>query len=293
MVRRFEYTDILGWSHSRFNTFSMCKRKYYYTYYAKYDTENLLKINTLRNLTSVALEIGNISHKIIKVLLTRIQKSAEPIDREKFESFSRRKAKEIFDIKQFQEVYYKDLDEIDFDEDILKRVNQGLTNFLDSDRLQWLFAEALNQKDEWIIEPEGFGEFRINDMKAYCKVDFLFPIGNEIHVIDWKTGKTDYAKHSDQLKGYVTWVAFHFGKNYDEIKPTVAYLLPEYKENSIEVNEYDIEDFSSQIRKQTDKMYAFCEEPELNIPLAISEFPLTERVKLCNYCNFRELCDRV
>lgn len=293
MIRRFEYTDILGWSHSRYNTFTTCKRKYYYTYYGQRDRENIIKINFLRSLTSVALEIGNISHQIIKVLLTRIQKSAQEIDREKFADFSLRKAKEIFDIKQFQEVYYKDRGDVDFESEIFEPVITGLTNFLESDRLQWLFEEALTEKDEWLIEPEGFGECRIDNMKAYCKVDFLFPLGDEIHVIDWKTGKVDSTKHSDQLKGYVTWVAFHFGKSYEQIKPTVAYLLPEYSENSLVIDEFEITDFSIQIRKQTDQMYEYCIDPEANTPLAIDQFPLTKNLRICKYCNFRELCDRV
>ncbi len=293
MLKKFEYTDILGWSHSRYNTFRTCKRKYYYTYYGQYDLENAIKISTLRNLTSVALEIGNISHKILKVLMTRIQKSAEPIDREKFASFAERKAMEIFSTKIFQEIYYKDRDHIDFDADIFENVSNGLVNFLDSERLQWLFEEALVEKDDWIIEPEGFGECRIEDMKAYCKVDFLFPIGDEIHVIDWKTGKQDFNKHNDQLKGYVTWVSFHFGKKFDEIIPTVAYLLPEYRENSPPVGEYDITDFSIQIRKETDRMLEYCIEPDFNKPREKKDFPLTENKKLCKFCNFRELCDRV
>ncbi len=293
MLRRFEFTDILGWSHSRYNTFKTCKRKYYYTYYGKYDTDNVIKINTLKPLTGVALEIGNISHKIIKVLLTRLQKTAEPIDRERFADFSRRKAEEIFNSKVFQEIYYKDREAIDFEKEIFEHVEKGLNNFLESERLQWLFEEALTEKEDWLIEPGGFGECRIDNMKAFCKVDFLFPLGCEIHVLDWKTGKVDYNKHSEQLKGYVTWVSFHFGKKYDEIVPTVAYLLPEYRENSITVNEFDIEDFSIQIRKETERMYEYCEEPELNFPLEKEKFELTKNEKICKYCNFRELCDRV
>ena len=296
MLRRFEFTDVLGWSHSRYNTFTTCKRKYYYTYYGKYDGDNLVKINTLKALTSVPLEIGNISHKIIKVLLTRLQKTAEPIDRERFADFSRRKAKEIFRSKVFQETYYKDREEIDFETEIFEAVAKGLNNFLESERLQWLFEEALTEKEDWLIEPGGFGECRIENMKAFCKVDFLFPLGDEIHVLDWKTGEPNYrkrSKHNEQLKGYVTWVSFHFEKKYNEIVPTVAYLLPEYEENRITVNEFDIDDFAIQIRKQTNKMYEYCEEPERNIPLEKEKFELTKNEKICKYCNFRELCDRV
>ncbi len=64
-LREFEYTDILGWSYSRFSTFQQCKRRYYYDYYAKYDIENAKKAFRLKKLTTVPLEIGNISHEVI------------------------------------------------------------------------------------------------------------------------------------------------------------------------------------------------------------------------------------
>ncbi len=298
MVRKFEYTDILGWSHSRYNTFSICKRKYYYTYYAKrWDSpDNKLKLNLLKNLTSIALEIGNISHKIIYDLLKRLQKSSVPIDRDRFATYSEAKARKIFKSKNFQELYYEELEKIDFEERIYKPALKALTNFLDSDRLEWFFTEGIETKDKWYLPSENdenrdFGECRIDGMKAFCKVDCLFPIGNELVVIDWKSGKMD-SKHEDQLKGYVTWAAFHYGKNYDEVKPIAAYLLPEYKEVSVNVTENDIENFAEQIRNQTDEMYEFCEDKDLNIPLAKSEFPLTDNTRICDFCNFRELCDR-
>jgi len=81
-LRKFEFTDILGWSYSRYNTFQQCKRKYYYEYYRKRDIENVAKIAVLRDLTTVPLEIGNISHKLIQALLSRLQKSAGEIDRD-------------------------------------------------------------------------------------------------------------------------------------------------------------------------------------------------------------------
>lgn len=299
MIRKFEYTDILGWSHSRYNTFSICKRKYYYTYYAKrYDRREIkAKLAILRDLTSVPLEIGNISHKIIYDLLKRLQISAKPIDRERFAKYSEAKARKIFDEKQFQEIYYEEIDEIDFENQIYKPALKALTNFIESERLTWLFSVGIESKDAWYLPSENdedrdFGECRIDGMKAYCKVDCLFPVGKDLHVIDWKSGKMDN-KHEDQLKGYVTWAAFHFGKNYDEIKPVAAYLLPEYKEISITVNENDVENFTKQIRNQTDEMREMCEDPDLNIPLAKNEFPLTDNQRICDFCNFRELCDRI
>jgi hypothetical protein len=293
MVRQFEYTPVLGWSISRYDTFKMCKRQYFYQYYARHDHEfDTIKINTLKGLTSVPLEIGNVSHEVIKVLLRRLQKTAQEIDRERFMDYVRRETLRICNEKDFIEVYYKEADEIDAETQVLPRVLSALNNLLDGPRLPWLMREALETKEDWVVEPDGYGECRIDGRKAYCKVDFLFPVGEEIHIYDWKTGKKDAKKHSKQMRGYVTWAHFHYGTDYTKIKPTVAYLLPEYEEEAVTINEFDIEAFSGTIEEETAEMYRYCEDVEENIPLAKSEFKMTDNLKICSFCNFRELCGR-
>lgn len=294
-LRKFEFTDILGWSYSRYATFQQCKRKYYYEYYGKRDIENVSKIRILKDLTSVPLEIGNISHKLIQAMLSRLQKSAEEIDREKFYDYARRLTHDVCKDKKFEDIYYERRDAIDFDNEIFTPVMEAMKNFLESDRLQWLFEEALVSKDDWIIEFEDnnkFGECRIDNHKAYCKVDFLFPVDDKLHIIDWKTGREDYAKHSIQLRGYAGWANFQFGTDLSMIRTTVAYLLPEYNETTIELNEYDIDDFAMRVREQTAAMYEYCEVPELNIPLPKEKFEMTPLLNFCKTCKYRELCDR-
>lgn len=291
-IRKFEFTEILGWSHSRYAAFKTCKRQYYYNYYGKFDEENRMKINFLKSLTSVPLEIGNITHKILKVILVRLQKSSESIDPVRFTTYTERRAKEIFDTKIFAEVYYKQRKAVDFESELLDPVSHALINFLESETFDWLLEEALIEKDDWIIEPDGFGECRIGDMKAYCKVDFLFPLDGVLYIIDWKTGKIDTYKHMDQLKGYATWASFHFEKSYDLIKPSIAYLLPEYDQRELSINEYEITKFTERIKEETEAMYAYCDDYEFNLPLEKKDFPLTENLRICAYCNFREICGR-
>lgn len=302
MLRKFEYTDILGWSVSRYDTFSNCKRQYYYQYYGKHDPSpeiTLLRLNILKNLTSIPLEIGNVSHKVIKTLLDRIRKTDSQIDEERFFEYVRRTTKQIVESKQFTEIYYKEKDEIDYSTDILSHVENSMKNFLKSERLQWIFKEALENKTGWIIDPDGFGECRIDNLKAYCKVDFLFPVGEKIHIIDWKTGKEakpkfdeKHDKHGRQMRGYVVWAHFQLEKDYENILPTVAYLLPEYKERDIRLNEFDIEDFADSIRTETEEMYEYCEDVESNMPKEKDFFKMTENLNSCKFCSFRELCKR-
>lgn len=43
-IQTFKFTSILGWSASRYDTFTQCKRKYYYQYYGQYDQEQFQKV---------------------------------------------------------------------------------------------------------------------------------------------------------------------------------------------------------------------------------------------------------
>src|ERR1041384_91349 len=100
-IRPFEFSEMIGWSFSRYSTFLACKRQYYYQYYGRFDVENVVRINVLKNLTNIPLEIGNVCHDIIKALLERLQKSPDPLDKQKFFEFSHKLGKEIFDTKNF------------------------------------------------------------------------------------------------------------------------------------------------------------------------------------------------
>lgn len=294
-LRRFEFTDILGWSYSRFSTFEECKRKYYYEYYRKHDIQNRPRIEFLRELTTIPLEVGNVSHKLINRLLQRLQKSPENIDLEKFFEYAERRTDEICKEKTFEEAYFHKRDEVEIRLEVYKKVADAMENFLKSDRMQWLFEEAMASKDDWFVEhedPKNFGECRIDNWKAYCKVDFMFPVGDELHIIDWKTGKPDYSKHSIQLKGYAGWANFQFGTDVSMIRPTVAYLLPQYSENTVTLNMYDIDEFSDLVRAQTEQMYQYCEIPETNFPKAKEAFAMTPHEGFCKFCKYRELCDR-
>ena len=108
-LKKFDYTPALGWSVSRYDKFSACKRAYYYDYYGKYDVEvPRQKISALKEMTSSALEAGNIVHDTVKVLLERLLKSEEPIDRKRFLDYAQDMTQANCRKKVFMEVYYKE-----------------------------------------------------------------------------------------------------------------------------------------------------------------------------------------
>ena len=296
MLKRFPFSPILGWSVSRFDTFSFCKRKYYYTYYGKFDREfPIAKITQLKNLTTEALSIGSLAHDVIEAILKRLQKSTDVIDETRMKGFVKAQVQKYMLDKVFSEVYYKEKEEID-EAYLIESVFNAVMIFVRSERFEWIRQLPDSSKQQWIIEPDGYGETRIKtdrgDLKAYCKVDFMLPDGKDIYILDWKTGKADEFKHRKQLIGYSLFASFHFENKFDRIIPILAYLKDGYSEVIPQISEMDIENFKSDMIGDIRAMQNMNVDIENNTPVAKNEFTLTESEGKCKYCEFRELCGR-
>ena len=253
-IKNFPFTSILGWSVSRYDVFKNCKRQYFYSYYPKFDKEiPFTKIQKLKSLTSVALETGNIVHDSIRDLLVRLQKTAKPISRPRFLQYVNKMAEDYCNSKTFCEVYYKQKESVTA-QDLIPQIN------------------------------------KINNYKAYCKVDYLIPVKDNIYILDWKTGKPDIQKHSRQLIGYSLWASYHFNTNAKNITSTVVYLSPTYNEYTVILTDEMLSQFQQQVEDETKQMYEFLTDIENNIPKEKECFEKTDNEFFCKYCNFRELC---
>jgi CRISPR/Cas system-associated exonuclease Cas4 (RecB family) len=289
-IQEFPYTPILGWSLSRYDLFSLCKRKYFFHYYAKFDPEiPVRRLNRFKELVTLPLEVGSIVHEVIEVLLNRLRTTAEAIDRPRFLTFADQVIERSLRGKAFEEVVYGEMDAVAVD-DLQPKVHACLENLLASDRFRWLVEEAAPASGQWIIDPSGYGETRLDERKVYIKVDVLFPLGNEIHILDWKTGKTDPGKHRKQLVGYATWASIHFGVAPERVRPTLAYLYPEYEEVQQSFTSIDLQSFAVQVRAETNEMYEYCRDIEQNIPLEKADFPPMNDERICAQCAFRAVC---
>ena len=287
---RFPFSPILGWSISRYELFDKCKRQYFYTYYSKYiPNVPSYKVQQLRALTSIPLEIGNVVHDVLEAFLKRLQKSDRDIDEERFISFARDLVKRYFSEKSFIEQYYR-YDEHFSMERVHEKAETCLRNFIGSPSYNWIFMAALHDRNNWIIEPAGFGETRLQGLKAYCKMDFLLPVDDCVYILDWKTGRRDEVKHSRQLIGYAAAANALFEIPWNRIFPRIVYLYPDFDEMEFTIRDEDREQFLGRIKKETEEMYACCSDVEKNIPLKIDAFPMCPSPSVCRQCRYRELC---
>jgi len=221
----------------------------------------------------------------------RLLKSDKPIDNVRFIDYARKMAGQYCAAKTFSEVYYGARETVG-EKDIFPGVELSLNNLLTSDRFSWIREKALVNKDGWVIEPPGYGETRISGMKAYCKVDFLFPVEGSLYILDWKTGKKDEIKHSKQLLGYATWASYHFDVDPAKIKPSIVYLQPVYSELEKSFSIAATRDFINQVKSETEELYCMCRDIQKNAPKEKIAFKQTDNKFVCKYCNYKELCDK-
>jgi CRISPR/Cas system-associated exonuclease Cas4 (RecB family) len=291
-IRRFDFTPILGWSVSRYDTFSDCKREYYYQYYGKFDPDfDRARIEALKRLTSIPLEIGHVTHQTVAAILRRLLKSDAPLDLPRFDEFVQRQVEVACKTHPFFETHYA-LSEAVRPEDLLPAVRECLSAFLGSSRFEWITRQAAAHRDQWVIEPPGYGEARVDGMKVYCKVDFLFGVDGRVVILDWKTGRADAVKHRKQMLGYAVWAIHHVQAPAAAIDAVTAYLRPAYTEISLTPTDDELRQLVLQIRDETREMHAFCSDVEQNTPLAKTAFPMADDPRACRLCNFRELCGR-
>lgn len=280
----------LGWSHSRYETFQNCKRLYYYTYYTRFDTEfPRERLQLLKGLSSVPLAVGDIAHRTIEKILTRLVTTEVPIDRERLDAYIRGLIHTDVIRKTFFETYYRKLVAID-EEEIFEKIRICVHNFLDSDRFRWVLEEGVAFKQNWIIEPPGFGETVIEGSKAYAKFDFLYRDDRRILIFDWKTGNEDVQKHVKQLRAYSYWASYHLDADPKSVIPVIAYLYPEYREIECDFDEEHFKEFAASVREQIADMESYCEDVNANRPMPKEAFPMKEYSRFCDHCNFNELC---
>jgi ATP-dependent helicase/DNAse subunit B len=292
----YPFTKILGWSNSRYDLFCLCKRKYIYSYYSNFFGKQAEKVKELKNLTTIALEIGNLYHDMMEIFLERLQKSDKPIDKERVFAYLDKLCAEKLPRKVFFENYYKTAT-VDFSE-IGGKVKFCVENFLQSPILEWINSIKMEDRKNWLVEAGSktngtkyFGETRIDGIKAYCKMDFIFVLGDEIHIVDWKTGKKDGSKHAKQLLAYaVAAKGLNTEMSADKIFPKAVFINGIYEEMSIEITDEKLTDFVEIVKKETAQMQSFCSNIEENIPLPIENFEKRENENICKFCEFRELC---
>lgn len=288
----YPFSPQLGWSSTRSETFRTCRRRYFFQYYGRFDSElPPALILRLKRLGSIPTAIGEAVHQVLAVLLRRLLRTAVPIDRQRFEAHVRHTITALLAEGELMEVYYGQCP-APLLEELLDPVMACLNQVLHAERFTWL-QQVLQADPRYLIEPPGFGEARLQGLKIYAKVDCLIEVDGEAVILDWKSGRQDPAKHLRQLLGYAAWANDQLQLPAERIRCVAAYLQPTYEEIEKRPSAEELQGLATEVAAEIQAMESFCRDPQRNIPLAKEAFPLTENTAYCRFCSFRELCDRM
>ncbi|NDG75038.1 MAG: PD-(D/E)XK nuclease family protein [Synechococcaceae bacterium WB8_1B_136] len=291
-LSRYPYSPQLGWSTTRSETFRGCRRRYFYQYYWKFERElPLNRILLLRQLSSAPMIIGQAVHTVLAAVLRRLLKTRDPIDQSRFQVYvGKTILRELQSCSGLMEVYYGERQPVGA-ADLQPSVLACMEPFLASDRYHWL-QEQLADDPPFLIEPPGYGEARLQELKIYAKVDALLQTPTETVILDWKSGRQDPVKHLRQLVGYAAWAEHTLSVEAGRIRCIAAYLQPAYSEVEAQPSKAELDALATEVGGEIARMKLLCADPERNIPLEKEAFPLTENLGFCQHCAFRELCDR-
>jgi DNA-directed RNA polymerase subunit RPC12/RpoP len=280
-----------SWSASRHDTFSSCRRKYYYSYYASHEDE---EIKRLKKLSALPLWAGSVVHDTIEwwlkkndtlppkeeqdAFIRRVVHTGMVSDWRESEMASRR-------FRLFEHEYDIPVDQED-KRIAVNVVMRSLQHFFASDTLK----EALDVGRKRWLALEDLVSFHVGDVEVYLRMDLAFrDRGGRVVIVDWKTGRREGRFNEVQIAGYALyateqgWVA-----SPEEIATELNYLvIPRATRRSVTRDK--VEHARSFIAKSAGTMKSLLVDPLENVA-RLEDFPMVDRPRVCRRCNFRRLC---
>jgi len=267
---------------------------YWYDYYGKrfapQDEKN--RIIQLSQLSRIPFELGNSVHMTIAEVLKNLQIRHEliPLDEAKETAVNK------FEILvQNKPIVEKRLGIPFTKEDREKvhgKIKTSMTTFYTSKWLTMIQEMPPESWDSWLIDPEGYGEFRLEGKKAYAKPDFIFEHKDGRHyLVEWKTGKPRRDENLVQVQAYLFYAHDILGLELDSMVGVVHYLTyPSEKPIEVEGRLINPMVMKNKNMSELKMIESKCSNVKENIPLEKGQFPKTDILDLCEMCKFKEIC---
>jgi CRISPR/Cas system-associated exonuclease Cas4 (RecB family) len=291
--KKYPFSWEPGWSYSRMNTLRICLRLYWYEYYAKRFAppgENKL-ILELKNLSKIPFELGNAVHGTIAEILEDLKVNDCILEEEIAKDMAVQKFEILVTSKPLIEKRLGVPFTSEEREKAHEQIRTSIGTFYDSEWLQMLQDSEPITRRNWLIDPPGFGEFRIDGKKAYAKPDLVFSHGGRNYLVEWKSGKPHRDQNLVQVQAYMFYAKDIMGLELGATVGAVHYLThPEEEPLVIEGKNLDSDEIKNTIKSEIKLIESLCEDVSTNTPKSIGHFPKTDVAGYCRLCNYREIC---
>lgn len=308
-----EIHNELKWSFNRMKTFDSCRRKYYYRHYLfwggwdKNATEECRTAYRLSKMTNLALFAGDVVHRGIADAVKRYRFNRTRVtlgemlsaarlewDRGIAESESGRWRTQP---KKYCCIFEQYRGVPDFKErarDMWERVESCLATFDSSTTWEELRRTA---SPRWLAyDGDPFQSVLVDGIPVFGRPDLAYDGSkadlprSRCWIFEFKTGRP-YDSDVLQVRYYALLASADWGFDPLGVRARLIYLHPQLIEREVSVDEESLSDSLRVLRQSFDDMKSVLADPEHNIPLDISAFPVAVRGDLCGRCFFREICE--
>jgi CRISPR/Cas system-associated exonuclease Cas4 (RecB family) len=280
-----------SWSASRHDTFATCRRRYYYSYYASLEDD---EVRRLKKLSALPLWAGSVVHDAIESFLRTNDRVPSPEEQEALvrsvvhsgmladwresEAGSPR-------FRLFEHEY--DVPVAAEDKRIaVNTVMRSLKHFFRSETLRHALDAG---RDRWLAL-EDLVSFHVGEVEVFLRMDLAYrDRDGRVVIVDWKTGRGEGRFNEIQVAGYALyatekgWVG-----DPEEISTELSYLvIPKAVRRG--VTKKMVEHARRFIARSARDMKALLLDPAENVA-RLEDFPMIDRPQVCRRCSFRRLC---
>jgi PD-(D/E)XK nuclease superfamily len=287
-----------SWSVSRHDTFSGCRRRYFYSYYAAAEDP---EIQRLKKLSALPMWAGNVVHEAIEGFLKTRDSLPSPEEQEAIvkaavhgEMLSNWRESEAGPgfkddgaprFRLFEHEYGVRVDPED-KKIVVGIVMRSLRNFFRSE----LLREVLSLGRERWLTVEDLVSFEVSGTTVFLRMDLAYrDRDGRVVIVDWKTGRSEGRFNEVQMAGYALYAAQQgWVADPADLETQLAYLaIPRYVKRKVDARK--LEHARAFIEKSSGSMKALLLDPALN-QARIEDFAMIDRPRTCRRCNFRRLC---
>jgi hypothetical protein len=280
-----------SWSVSRHDTFSSCRRRYFYSYYAANEDP---EIRRLKKLSALPLWAGSVVHETIEAFLKERDALPSEAEQEAIVKAAvhgqmladwRESEAGSLRFRLFEHEYQTPVDPED-KKIVVGTVMRSLRNFFRSPTLEAAFAAG---RGRWLTV-EDLVSFDVEGVMVFLRMDLAYrDAEGRVVIVDWKTGRGEGRFNEVQMAGYALYAARQgWAASAEEIQTELAYLaIPRYTRRSVDAKRLD--QARAFIVKSAGNMKALLLDPVANLA-RLEDFPMIERPQVCRRCNFRRLC---
>lgn len=293
------------WSATRARTFQECRRKFYYRYQVapggkhRDAAPEAQEAYRVKDLIGVEAWAGELVHDILLQVLQR-WRAGRPCSEAEVEEIAQRLLSRRFRDSQWYWDAHPDtfprrpslLDVHYFKDGTVSRdranalrdlVTTSLVSFLRSD-----LADRIRVcgPQTWLPIDRNAAARLPGGLLILVKPDFAFRDGEQLRILDWKTGKPDPFWESVQVICYALYAQEKWNHPMPLIDPRIVHLYPNFRISEAEFTPERLRDIQLFVRETYEEI-----ADTLDSTAPVDEvFPICEDGRRCRWCQFRRIC---